>query len=330
MTACQTDENLYFDPACNLTLDDQVRMVDDLLPQGPAWPRDPDSGLMRYWKAFAEVIKYAEDRICALSEEFYCDTAAETLDVWYDEYGIAPVDIAAVDAACLKPGFDPYAGLRTTLCAKLSAQGGGNCDYLVAVALAKGWVITCKDLSITYVPPVAGCAIVGCTHLAEHIEPHNTGACLGVSGLDTGTCAGVGGSELGRSALGPDCCDLAGYKGHATIGAAAGVGGACSPQTAGRADIPAPGNLVFPSCDTNDGTFPQLIGDSFTVQLTVNVNASMLLLQVNSPFTNLWTQCGCMVAGDVCNPLRGDLLQDLKDTINLIKPAHTVISYILA
>lgn len=272
-TSCPDDENLYYDPACNFTLDDHVEMVGDLLPQGPAWPRDPDSGLMKYWRAFADVIKYAEDRICAFTSELFCDTADETLDIWYEQYGLTPVDIAAINTACIKAGFKPTDGLRAALCSTVAAQGGGSCAYLTAVAQTHGWVITCKDLAQTSVLPVAGCAVVGCTHLAERAKPNFTGSTVN---------------------SGPN------------------------------------GGNLFVACQAWDGTFDPIVGDAYTVEVTVDMNASMQLLRAKSPFTEMWTSAGCMTAGDTCNPLRGDALSDLKSLIDGIKPAHAYVKYVLA
>lgn len=104
-----------------------------LLPRGRAWSTHdggpwPGQVLYQFWRAVASVFAYANERICALREEFFCATQFETRDIWMAQYG-------------LPDGCDPY----PDLCAKAAAQGGSRCEYFTAIAARAGWRIACLD-----------------------------------------------------------------------------------------------------------------------------------------------------------------------------------------
>lgn len=104
-----------------------------LLPRGRAWGTHeggplPDSVLVRFWNSAASVFEFANARICALREEFFCATRSETADLWDLDYG-------------LPDPCDPF----PDLCAKVAALGGSRCEYFVGIAAAAGWVISCPD-----------------------------------------------------------------------------------------------------------------------------------------------------------------------------------------
>lgn len=106
-----------------------------LLPQGRAWANDggtvpTTSVLWKFWNAVAAVAEHANQRICALREEFWCATMSETRDRWLTDYGLPDT-------------CDPF----PDLCAKVAALGGARCEYFAAVALAAGWSIECRDFS---------------------------------------------------------------------------------------------------------------------------------------------------------------------------------------
>ena len=112
------------------TRDDLVPQVLALLPRGRAWGNHdggPFSGVMLgFWTAIADVLAFANKRICELREEFFCKTANETLDVWDEEYG-------------LPDGCDPF----PDLCTKVAALGSARCEYFQHVCARFGWTIDC-------------------------------------------------------------------------------------------------------------------------------------------------------------------------------------------
>jgi hypothetical protein len=90
--------------------------------------RKNPSILYLYWRAFAIVMQYLSDRICALRLEFWCQSIAETRADWMNEYGLPD--------AC-----DPF----PDLCTKVAAIGGTRCEYYAEVAARSGWSIQCGE-----------------------------------------------------------------------------------------------------------------------------------------------------------------------------------------
>lgn len=86
------------------------------------------SYLWRYWRSFAVVVNYLEQRLCALRAEFWCQTMSETREEWMKEYG-------------LPDECDPF----PDLCTKVAAVGGTRCEYYAEVANRAGWAITCGE-----------------------------------------------------------------------------------------------------------------------------------------------------------------------------------------
>lgn len=101
--------------------------------RGRAWQNAPhevtdDTVLRRFWRAVGAALKAANDRLCALRAEFFCGSAAETLDWWRADYG-------------LPDPCDPFADV----CAKVRAVGDTTPAYATAAALPLGWVITISE-----------------------------------------------------------------------------------------------------------------------------------------------------------------------------------------
>lgn len=348
MTTCNNSQPLH-DPTCGRTVDDHLEAVSDLLPQGRAWPRDPDSTLMRYWRAFAEVIKFAEDRICDLAEEFFCETFTETVEVWTEQYlGFRPPQHAnQIDPACLKPGATSADDWNAAVCAKMIEQGGSECGYFTDYALALGWVITCEDVSQTDVV-MTGCFHVGCGMLPPKpgVITGGTVGCAELQVAFTGRAAdhpypeafskqsqqglvpcGMIGSNLGVSYLGADCCNAAGYYERPVDSAGSPAVGICS----GQGDLPdqsfrpSLGSASLPACDTGI-QFGPTYGFAHHWRVTVDVPASLQLQQDRSNIATLWSPAGCMFCGDACGPLRGAGLGALAEALEEVKPAHTVLA----
>lgn len=84
--------------------------------------------LWRYWRSYAVVLHYLTQRLCALREEFWCQTINETRDEWMVEYG-------------LPDECDPF----PDLCTKVAAIGGTRCEYYALIASRVGWSIECLE-----------------------------------------------------------------------------------------------------------------------------------------------------------------------------------------
>ena len=346
MTVCSTN-NLLQDTSCDRSLDDHVQTISELLPTGPAWPRDPDSTLMRYWTVFADIVKYAEDRICALVDEFYCATATETLDVWVETYLGEIAVTPDVDPACLKDPTASVTDLNALVCAKMIEQGGSECNYFTDYATALGWSATCEDVSDTQMV-MAGCFSAGCAALPPKAPYVSTAGTLGAAPLQSryeGRAAdhwfpeyfdsasaqskvpcGMIGSNLGLGPLGPDCCSYAGYYTYPEESRSTTTNH-CSGQSGIQVRSHNPGFASEPlvHCDTS-GKFEAPFGFAHIWRLNVDVPASLQIQHDNSNLTDLYAPVGCMHCGNACTPLRGANLQSLVDAIEEVKPAHTVLN----
>lgn len=121
-----------------------------LLPRGRAWGGTllswtSDNPVYRFWRSIAAAFYDYEQLCCKLLTEFFPDTADQTLDLWFAEYGLPDT-------------CDPYPNLP----AKVRAAGGSRCDYFQDVAAVAGWTIACvPDRTIGMGQFQAGCDPVG-------------------------------------------------------------------------------------------------------------------------------------------------------------------------
>ena len=123
------------------------------LPRGRAWETPQGTWRWKFFNALAAVVAFANARICALADEFFCATQSETNDVWMRQYG-------------LPDGCDPY----PNLCAKVQAQGQPNCAYWTAIAAASGFFIICGTRK-TSLGARAGTARAGCALASDDTHP---------------------------------------------------------------------------------------------------------------------------------------------------------------
>jgi len=140
MSACRTLPSPDICP----TQDDVREQLLAILPRGRAWATPSGSVRWKFFHALAAPIQFANARICALLDEFFCATHSETDDVWMATYG-------------LPDGCDPF----PDLCTKVSALGGARCDYWTGVAASAGWSVTCVDIDDA-VGFIASCAVASC------------------------------------------------------------------------------------------------------------------------------------------------------------------------
>jgi len=119
-------------PVCGLTGDDYGEVLADLLPRGFAWPRNPESVIMRTMRALAEEFARLTARDCDLLAESYPCGATETLPDWERICGL-PDD-------CTGP-LDTLQQRRAAVCGVLGARGGQSVEYFIQLALEHGYVI---------------------------------------------------------------------------------------------------------------------------------------------------------------------------------------------
>lgn len=119
------------------TLEETLASMLASIPRGRAWQNVPfatgdETTQRQFWRALADPAQRLNARLCALTDEFFCDTAIETRDIWAAEYGFPD--------AC-----DPFADL----CAKVDAVGDTTPAYAEAASLLRGWVVSIEEQFIT-------------------------------------------------------------------------------------------------------------------------------------------------------------------------------------
>lgn len=318
---------------CPTSTDDVLPGLLGLLPRGRAWQSAdvPGTKSNSFWRSFASVLGFTNERICALLAEMNCSTILETAPEWMADYG-------------LPDECDPYGD---NLCLKVVAVGDPRCAEYVTVAARSGFVISCEDTSDTPIP-VVGCMMVGCTPLGPTPEPF-VGSNLGSEVLyacDYGkaiahpepeyweddqhksTCR-VPGSTLGVSQIGPGCCFTVGYFEFPPEPQPTNIAALCaSEQRVFFYDCvgsPAINTLTLP-CDST-GKFFAYTGHAYHFKITIHLDdTAALQAAMNIPtLTTEWSQAGCFQVG--CNQLAGPSFQAAICALDLIKPAHTVIRY---
>jgi uncharacterized protein YmfQ (DUF2313 family) len=123
--------------APDLQPEDFAQAFADLLPVGPAWPRDPESVLMRISAALAD---NASDAHAAaqdlILEESDPARAISLLSDWERAYGLP--DVCTPPAAAVQQR-------RAALLARIAATGGQSRAYYQAVAAALGYDVTIRE-----------------------------------------------------------------------------------------------------------------------------------------------------------------------------------------
>ena len=124
-------------PVCGFTSEDYAQFVADLLPTGWAWPRDPDTVLMRTFAGLAVEFARVHRRDCDLLSESYPGSALETLSDWERVCGLPD--------PCIEPPLTGLQERRAVVLAKLATRGGQSRAYYIAVAKALGFDITITE-----------------------------------------------------------------------------------------------------------------------------------------------------------------------------------------
>ncbi|WP_374631823.1 YmfQ family protein [Ferrovibrio sp.] len=107
-----------------------------LLPQGLAWPREPDTNLYLTLEAYAVLLSALQNRLCDLREEADPRTTSEGLVEWETDYGLP--DPCAGDV-------QTTVGRRARLLAAVYARGGADAVYFEQLAARLGHEITITE-----------------------------------------------------------------------------------------------------------------------------------------------------------------------------------------
>jgi uncharacterized protein YmfQ (DUF2313 family) len=136
---------------CGITEADWTRMLLDLLPVGAAWPREPDTTLMRFWSAVAIEPTRIQGRDCDLLAESYPCGAEELLADWERAVGLPN--------ECTELVPWTVAERQALVCAWLAMAGGQSIAYFTGLAALFGYTITITE----HRPFRMGAAQAGCT-----------------------------------------------------------------------------------------------------------------------------------------------------------------------
>jgi uncharacterized protein YmfQ (DUF2313 family) len=132
--------------------DDYAEGLANLLPHGRAWPRDPESVLMRLVAGLAEIWGSPVDSRAADLLETESDPRAtlEMLEDWERNFGLPDECIA-----------EPLtiADRRAALVSRMTTQGGASPAYFVTLAASIGYEIEIRE----YTPFMCGISRVGDT-----------------------------------------------------------------------------------------------------------------------------------------------------------------------
>jgi uncharacterized protein YmfQ (DUF2313 family) len=136
---------------CGLTEAEWTHALLDLLPVGPAWPRELDTTLARFWSAVAIEPTRIQARDCDLLAESYPCGADELLEEWEAVVGLPN--------ACTELVEWTVAERQELVCAWLAMRGGQSIAYYTWLADLFGYTITIDE----HIPPArAGAAEAGC------------------------------------------------------------------------------------------------------------------------------------------------------------------------
>lgn len=138
--------------APSLTEDDFLGELQDLLPRGRAWPRDPDTVLTKLLSGFAKAQAEAHGRQVQLLAEVFPATTEELLPEWEASLGLPD--------PCLGP--NPLdSERRQQVVARLTSPGGQSIPYFTQYAQSLGVAITIEEFSAWHVGMAVGLPLLG-------------------------------------------------------------------------------------------------------------------------------------------------------------------------
>lgn len=125
-------------PTPDLRTEDFLDALHALMPQGPAWPREPGTVQDAVLGALADLAGVQQGRIRDLADaEAFPAAASEMLADWEQAYGLPD--------GCGSDG-DSTAQRRAALLARIAERGGQSRAYFIAVAAALGFTVTIEEI----------------------------------------------------------------------------------------------------------------------------------------------------------------------------------------
>lgn len=123
----------------DINADGYLSQLQALLPRGMAWPRDAAATLTALLRAWADELARVDGRASSLLNESDPRTTFEMLEDWERLLGLPD--------ACLGPTAT-IQERRAAVVGRLTALGGQNAAYYIAVAVALGYTITVDEFIV--------------------------------------------------------------------------------------------------------------------------------------------------------------------------------------
>ena len=108
-----------------------------LLPQGPAWPREPEAVLTLLLDAWASEFSMIDGRANKLADELDPRTTSELLDDWERVVGLP--------SSCMVGVIQSVAERRAALYSKLTGLGGQSRQFFLDLAASLGYTVTITE-----------------------------------------------------------------------------------------------------------------------------------------------------------------------------------------
>lgn len=120
-----------------MSREEYLSQLQALLPQGPAWPREPDALLTRLLDGFAEEFARVDARADQLIDEADPRTTYELLADWER--------VAGLPGECVASLAQTVAERREALVAKITGRGGQSRQYFIDLAARLGFTVTISE-----------------------------------------------------------------------------------------------------------------------------------------------------------------------------------------
>jgi len=114
-----------------------THLLQQLLPPGAAWPREPDATLTKLLSSFADGLARAHNRAVDLLDEADPRTTNEMLIDWERAFGLPTACLAGLDQTA--------AERRLTLHAHVTSRGGQSRAFFISMAAVLGYDITITE-----------------------------------------------------------------------------------------------------------------------------------------------------------------------------------------
>lgn len=162
-----------------------------LLPTGPAWPREPQAGLMALLQGFAQELARLDQRAAVLIDEAFAPSTSELLPDWERVFGLPDPCVTVAQTVAER---------RQALLGRMSAIGRQSPAFFIDLASRLGYSVTVEEFHSASEATAAGISFTGSQW--AHIWRVHVAASVGVRFFAVGSGAvGEPLSSWGNEAL---------------------------------------------------------------------------------------------------------------------------------